>query len=64
MQTTTMTDNQPLPTEIFTNRVDADGALLYWDTAAVHDAVLAAGVDQALRSTERALEQMTLLPAA
>lgn len=59
-----MTDTQKLPTEIFTNRVDADGVLLYWDTAAVHDAVLAAGGDQALRSTERALEQATLLPEA
>ena len=59
-----MTDTQTLPTDIFTNRVDADGALLYWDTAAVHNAVLAAGGDQALRSTERALEQAALLPAA
>jgi sulfate adenylyltransferase subunit 2 len=64
MQITTMTDTQTLPTEIFKNRVDPDGVMTYWDTATVHEAVLAAGGDQALRSTERALEQASLLPAA
>ena len=52
------------PTEVLSNRTDAKGRLIPWDTAALHAVVLAGGSDQALRSTERALESSGLLPAA
>ena len=53
-----------LPPEVFLNRVDAEGKLTYWDTAAVHEQLNAAGDGQSLRSTERALDEAGFLPAS
>ena len=53
-----------LPPEVFLNRVDAEGKLTYWDTAAVHESRNAAGDGQSLRSTERALDEAGFLPAS
>ena len=50
------------PAEVLVNRTDDSGTLIPWDTGAVHDALTAAGTEQALRSTERALEASNLLP--
>ena len=53
-----------LPGHIFTNRHDSAGTLQAWDTQTVHAAILATVPDQSLRTTERALESASFLPAA
>ena len=51
-----------LPQALFENRFDADGDLICWDTAAVHNLLGETGTGQTLRSTERMLETSGLLP--
>jgi sulfate adenylyltransferase subunit 2 len=51
-----------LPKEIYSNRTDDQGQLRVWDVAAVH-AVVTQSLDQAQRSTERALDASGLLPS-
>ncbi|MFT7246559.1 MAG: sulfate adenylyltransferase subunit 2 [Candidatus Azotimanducaceae bacterium] len=53
-----------LPKQFLTNRYDDAGTLQAWDTQAVHAATLDDVPDQSLRTTERALESASFLPAA
>ena len=51
-----------LPRTIYENRTDDQGALIPWDTQAVHEVLLAHASAQTLRTTERALEGEDFLP--
>jgi sulfate adenylyltransferase subunit 2 len=51
------------PADVLVNRTDDAGQLIPWDTASFHAALVAAGTEQALRSSERALDASGLVPA-
>ena len=52
-----------LPQELYENRSDPTDGPTYWDTNAVHKALLKSHPDQSLRTTERTLETSGLLPS-
>ena len=57
--------NEPfskLPSAVLKNRFNEAGALLYWDTAAVHAAMQTSSSTTTVRSAERALEKSGLVP--
>jgi sulfate adenylyltransferase subunit 2 len=54
-------DTSNLPQSVLQNRIDNNGDALTWDTQSFHDALIAAGARQSLRTSERELEN--LLPA-
>ncbi|HIG40129.1 MAG: sulfate adenylyltransferase subunit CysD [bacterium] len=51
-----------LPNTIYENRAGDHGAIIPWDTQAVHEVLLADAAAQTLRTTERALEREHFLP--
>ncbi len=51
-----------LPPSVLHNRLDSHGKAIAWDTQSFHDALIAAGANHSLRTSERELEN--LLPAA